>query len=93
MALEQPLDRQTASGELAVVARVTPSPRLAYLQLQVDGVVRAMSNASPHAFALDTLAYPDGEHSIAVQVCDDAGRVLSEHKVTVFVDNQREAGE
>ncbi len=89
--LEQPQDRATARGELNVVAKATPAP--AYLQLQVDGVVKALASSATQTFPLNTRAYPDGEHRIVVQACDDYGRVLAEAAVTVLVDNQQEAGE
>jgi len=74
-----------------VVAKATPAP--AYLQLQVDGVVKALASSATQTFPLNTRAYPDGEHRIVVQACDDYGRVLAEAAVTVLVDNQQEAGE
>lgn len=91
--LQQPLDRQTARGQLAVIAHVAPSAQFAYLQVQVDGAVKALLTTAPHSFSLNTRAYSDGEHHIAVLACDDSGRVLSQDTVTVLVDNRQEAGE
>ncbi len=91
--LELPRDQETARGELSVVAKATPASELAYLQLQVDGVVKALATSAIQTFPLDTRVYPDGEHRIVVQACDDCGRVLAEAAVTVLVDNRQEAGE
>lgn len=93
VALELPRDRETACGQLNVVARVTPASVPAYLQLQVDGVVKALATSANQIFPLDTRSYPDGEHRIVVQACDDCGRVLAEAAVTVLVANQQETGE
>lgn len=93
VALEQPQDRQTARGELPVVARVNAAEQVAYVQFAVDGRVRALCNAAPHRFPLNTCAYPDGEHTIAAQACDAGGRVLAETSVTILVDNRTTAGE
>jgi hypothetical protein len=88
-----PRDRETARGEMSVVAKVTPADRMAYMQLQVDGVVKALCSSATQTFPVNTRAYADGEHRILVQACDDCGRVLAETAVTVLVDNLREAGE
>lgn len=88
-----PRDRETARGELSVVATATPPQALAYLQLRVDGVLKALGSSATQTFPLNTRAYADGEHRIVVEACDDCGRVLAEAAVTVLVDNQQEAGE
>lgn len=91
--LTGPVDQQVARGQLPVVAQVKAAPEGAYVLFNVDGVMKALTNAAPHQYLLDTMNYVDGQHTVEVQVCDAGGKILSETRSTFVIDNKLAAGE
>lgn len=91
--LSQPGERQVARGQMPVVAAVKFAPAGAYVLFHVDGAMKALTNAVPHEYLLDTRAYSDGQHVVEVQVCDVGGRVLGQTRATFVIDNKVAAGE
>ncbi|MEI6499621.1 MAG: M14 family zinc carboxypeptidase [Armatimonadota bacterium] len=91
--LAQPGEQQVARGQMAVVAAVKCAPEGAYVLFHVDGAMKALTNAAPHEYLLDTCAYSDGQHSVDVQVCDPGGRLLAQARANFVIDNKLAAGE
>lgn len=91
--LAGPVDRQVVRGQLPVVAEVRAAPEGAYVLFTVDGVMKALTNAAPHHYLLDTIKYRDGQHTVQVQVCDAGGKILGQTCSTFVIDNKLAAGE
>lgn len=89
--LEAPALQPVARGQLPLVAKVNTLPEGSYLLFHVDGQMKALTNAAPHEYLLDTRAYADGQHEVAVEVCDAAGKVVCQTRTAFVIDNQGEA--
>lgn len=91
--LTEPTEQQVVRGQLPLQAEVSALPEGGYVLFNVDGVMKAATNAAPHQYLLQTDGYADGKHTAAAQLCDAAGKILSEACRTFVIDNSLAAGE
>ncbi|MEN6302739.1 MAG: M14 family zinc carboxypeptidase [Armatimonadia bacterium] len=89
----RPVGEEPARGQLPVEAEVTGLPEGGYLLFHVDGTLKALTNAAPHVYFLDTPKYSDGQHTVRVEACSASGQTLAASESVIMVDNTLAAGE
>ena len=83
-----PADAAKVKGTVAINGTIADAHTYSAV-LNVDGVQKATSTISPITFSwITTTGYPDGSHTVLVQVTDCAGNVGT-HSHTVTVDNTK----
>ena len=75
------------SGEIPLKVDVQRSADFAYLSLHVDGIMRALTDATPYEHRLSVETCENGPHTIVCQAHDGSGRVIAEAKRHVTVQN------
>jgi hypothetical protein len=76
------------SGRVPLRVDVRPSADFAYLSLHVDGIMRALTDATPYEHDLSVESYDNGPHTLVCRAHDGSGRVIAEAQRQVVVDNQ-----
>ncbi len=75
------------SGRIPLRVDVERSAAFAYLSLHVDGIMRALTDATPYEHDLSVESYENGPHSLVLRAHDGSGRVIAEAKRQVVVQN------
>ena len=89
----RPVGEEPARGQLPVEAEVSGLPEGGYLLFHVDGALKALTNATPHVYLVDTANYVDGRHTVRVEACSASGQTLAASESVIMVDNAVAAGE
>lgn len=81
-----------SSGVLTVVAKLAPGDDPAAVTFAFDGAVTAILNRAPYIVRVDTRDWTNGEHLIEVRAVDASGRVLTQTKHLLYVENAPSSG-
>jgi len=81
-----PSDGAIVEGVIDVNATVQSTVPIAYVTLQIDGVVVGNSTSEPFGWEVDTAEYANGEHTLNVTAYDTNGS-FGYDEITVNVDN------
>lgn len=88
VAITTPASGAVVSGTVAVAATVSGNVPISAVQLFVDGnPVGAKISSPPYSISWNTMATPNGLHTLTVQVTDTLGNARTSQAVTVTVKN------
>lgn len=89
--ITSPTGGSRVSGVVPVDLTYADNVGVARVEFHVDGVKIATDDASPFAFAWDTVAHPDGTHTLTAKAYDAAGNMGTSAVVSVTVANDATA--
>jgi subtilisin family serine protease len=87
VSISSPAGGATVSGSISVQGTATDNIGVTSIQFYVDGQVLNNGSTSPFSFALNTVNYTNGTHTIKVAASDAAGNVGSA-SISVNTNNQ-----
>jgi subtilisin family serine protease len=87
IAITSPLSGSTVAGTVTVQANASDAVGVTKVELSLDGVLTVASTQAAAAFTWDTLAFPNGTHTLSALAYDAAGNVGSAAPISVNVQN------
>jgi len=85
--ITSPRPKSVLMGIVRVFASIADDANFAYAMLSINTESRSVSNALPVHFTLDTTQYPNGPHTLQVDIFDKVGLLASSPKVPVIIAN------
>ena len=79
-------------GQFIFTYPINGDVQFGYAILYVDGVGAGLSNSLPLRFDLNTTLYPDGAHSLMIELYDDVGLVVQYPPILVRFQNEEHTG-
>jgi hypothetical protein len=91
--ITSPKPRTVLMGTVRVFANMSDETEFGYAMLSINTQGRSISNALPIHFLIDTTQYPNGQHTLQVDIFDKAGLIASSPGVPVFIANPTADGQ
>ncbi len=82
-----PANSGTLSGSVSIGAAATDNVGISKVEFYLDGILKATSSGGLYGYQLDTLAIPDGPHSVSARAYDAAGNIGLSGEVQISVAN------
>ena len=87
VSITDPSQGETVSGEISVGVDAVDDVGVSSVALSVDGHSHGSDTTAPYAFAVDTRAFADGEHTLLATATDPAGNSGVSPPVVVQIAN------
>lgn len=85
--ITSPTSGLTVAGTVAVTADATDNVSVAKTEFYLDNALVATYASAPYSYSWDTVATPDGSHTLVAKAYDAAGNIGTSGEVTVTVNN------
>lgn len=86
-----PLNNASVNGNLSVQVNATDNIGVAKVTIQLNGIVRGQSTASPFAVSINTQSLPDGTYVLRAIATDAAGNEGVSPNINIQVDNSNQS--
>jgi hypothetical protein len=87
VSITAPAPSSTVSGTVSVTASATDNVGIASVAFHLDGVLQSTDLIAPYAWSWNTLATPNGSHTLTAVATDIAGNTTTSSGVLVNVSN------